>query len=95
MLFRYVMRLYAKFQWSQNVEGPDTGYRKQRNTVCLFVSLEAKMSLPFVIFRVRKKAPKEPGSNMQVAITSSKSRSMDTRLDYEWSQKIIAEVVLV
>jgi CENP-B N-terminal DNA-binding domain/Tc5 transposase DNA-binding domain len=46
------------FRGAKNVEGADTGYRKQRYTVRLFVSLEEKMLLPFLIFRGRERAPK-------------------------------------
>jgi hypothetical protein len=76
------------FRGAKNVEGADTGYRKQRYTVCLFVSLERKMLLPFLIFRGRKRAPKISSVYSQVIVSSSISGSMDTKLAFEWLTKV-------
>jgi hypothetical protein len=72
------------FRGAKNVEGADTGNRKQRYTVCLFVLLEGKMLLPFFIFRGRKRAPKIFSVHFQVIVLSSKSGSMETKLAFEW-----------
>uniref|UniRef100_A0A914WZJ4 DDE-1 domain-containing protein n=1 Tax=Plectus sambesii TaxID=2011161 RepID=A0A914WZJ4_9BILA len=79
------------FRGSKNVDGADTGYRKQRYTVCLAISLDGRLLKTMVIFRGLKKIPSVTVPNSKIVIAVSKSGSMDSSLAKFWMDNVFAQ----
>lgn len=79
------------FVGSKNVVGVDTGFRKNRYTVCLTISLDGRMLPPMIIFRGLKKIPKVKIPTGKAIIAVNKSGSMDTILLKMWMDTIFCK----
>jgi hypothetical protein len=72
------------FKGAKNVDGVDTGYSKQRYTVCLAVSLDGKILKTLIVFRNLKKIPNVKCKNNRIILAVNKSGSMDAPLCKKW-----------
>jgi hypothetical protein len=78
------------FRGSKNVDGADTGYRKQRYTICLAISLDGRLLKTMIIFRGLKKIPFVKHPNNKIVVAVSKSGSMDSSMAKTWMDKVFA-----